>query len=169
MFFDFGWGTFKQSLRSVQRLPLTSTEATYPHVRLHQLREEDSLSYFLSMMASIPATIAVILINSEDSYALTSKFHSEEQTPPVPMLVVTKETGGKLMQIVDDNLRAVEVKISLPHSLSTPRSRSSLSGVCACVCVRACMHVYMCVHACVVSVCGHTQASTILYTYLRNK
>ena len=165
MFFDFGWGTFKQSLRSVQRLPLTSTEATYPHIRLHQLREDDSLSYFLSMMASIPATIAVILINSEDSYALTSKFHSEEQTPPVPMLVVTKETGGKLMQIVDDNLRAVEAKVSLPHSLSTPRSRSSLSGVCAyvhvCVCVCVCMRVW-CLYV-------HTQASTILYTYLRNK
>ena len=117
--FDYNFGPFKQSLRHLNWTSLTSTEATYPHIRLHQLREEDSLSYFLSMMASIPATMAVILINSENSYTLSSKFYSEEQTPPVPMLVVTKETGGKLLQLVEDNPRDMEAKIELAPGQSS--------------------------------------------------
>ena len=71
------------------------------------------------MMASIPATMAVILINSENSYTLSSKFYSEEQTPPVPMLVVTKETGGKLLQLVEDNPRDMEAKIELAPGQSS--------------------------------------------------
>ena len=109
--FEYGLGPFRQAVHSQDWTSLTSTEATYPHIRLHQLREEDSFSDFFSTMASIPATMAVVLINSEDSYTLTGKFHSEEQTPPVPMLVVTKETGGKLLQLVEDHPRDVQIKI----------------------------------------------------------
>ena len=109
--FEYGLGPFQQAVHSQDWTSLTSTEATYPHIRLHQLREEDSLSNFLSTMASIPATMAVILVNSEDSYTLSSKFHSEEQTPPVPMLVVTKETGKKILHLVEDHPRDVQIKI----------------------------------------------------------
>ena len=63
------------------------------------------------MMASIPATMAVILINSEDSYRLSDKFHTEDQSPPVPMLVVTQETGRELLRLVQENPREVKIKI----------------------------------------------------------
>ena len=109
--FDFGWGAFNQPPRPIDWIPLTLKEATFQHIRLHRLEEDNNLSDFISAMDSIPATMAVILINSEDSYTLPARFYSEEQTPPVPMLVVTKETGEKLMQLVEYNPRAVEAKV----------------------------------------------------------
>ena len=109
--FDYGWGSFNQSLRPFQQLPLALHEATYQHFRLHELTQEDSLSFFMSMMASIPATMAIVLINSDNSYQLSEKFLSEEQSPPVPVLLVTQETGRELLRLVKENTREVEAKI----------------------------------------------------------
>ena len=111
LYFEYGQGPFRQMVHSIPWTDLTTAETTYPHVRFHELKEEDSLSYFLSMMASIPATMAVILINSEDSYRLSDKFHTEAQSPPVPMLVVTQETGRELLRLVRENPREVKIKI----------------------------------------------------------
>ena len=164
--FDFGWGAFKQSLRPVQQLPLTDSETTYQHVRLHELKEEDSLSYFLSMMASIPATMAVILINSEDSYRLSDKFHTEDQSPPVPMLVVTQETGRELLRLVRENPREVEVKVVLPQSLpqSLPlRTHSSMSGMQSIYMYMYMYIIYMYIHVYTCIIYVHT--CTYMYMY----
>ena len=136
--FNYSFGPFRQSLRSINWVDITGTETTYPHVRLHELQEEDSLSYFLSMMASIPATMAVILINSEDSYRLSDKFHTEDQSPPVPMLVVTQETGRELLRLVRENPRQMEARVDLapgvnpqptsPTPPSTPASSMGFTG-----------------------------------------
>ena len=169
--FDFGWGAFSQSPRAIQWMPLTPTEATYQHIRLHELQEEDSLSDFLTTMASIPATMAVILINSEDSYRLSDKFHTEDQSPPVSMLVVTQETGRELLRLVRENPREVEVKVeisfrglSTPNMLSSPNTPDhSMSISCMYIPVHVHVHVYMymyvymyILHTSMYNTCVHT-------------
>ena len=110
--FDYGWGTFNQSsMRQFQKMPLTLYETTYVHVRLHKLTREDSLKFFMSMMASIPATMAVVLINFDNSYRLSEKFVSEGENAAVPMVLVTNETGLQLVKLLEDNPRDVEVTI----------------------------------------------------------
>ena len=111
--FDYMSAPFSLSLRTVNWVDLTANEATYPHIRLHELKEDDSLSSFMSMLASIPATLAVVLINTQDSYDLSKKFNSEEQGSPVPMLVVTKEAGRELLRLVQENARAIEASVDL--------------------------------------------------------
>ena len=111
--FDYMSAPFSLSLRMVNWVDLTANEATYPHIRLHELKEDDSLSSFMSMLASIPATLAVVLINTQDSYDLSKKFNSEEQGSPVPMLVVTKEAGQELLRLVQENTRAIEASVDL--------------------------------------------------------
>ena len=44
-------------------------------------------------------------------YRLAEKFQSEEQSPPVPVLVVTKDTGRELLRLVKENPRNVFVKV----------------------------------------------------------
>jgi hypothetical protein len=110
--FDYGWGTFNQSsVRQFQKMPLTLYETTYTHVRLHKLTREDSLKFFMSMMASIPATMAVVLINFDNSYRLLEKFVSEGENAAVPMVLVTNETGLQLMKLLEETPRDVEVTI----------------------------------------------------------
>ena len=125
--FDYMSAPFSLSLRFVNWVDITNKEATYPHVRLHELSEEDSLSFFMSTMASIPATMAVVLINSQSGYDLGKKFNSEEQGSPVPMVVVTKETGKELLRLVEENPRKVTVKVELSPN-AKPNSSPALSS-----------------------------------------
>ena len=109
--FDYGWGSFNQSLRPIQKMPLTLHETTFPHVRLHELTKYDSLQFFMSLMDSIPATLAVILVNFENNYQLSEGFLSNGETLPVPVILVTNETGSELLKFLHENPRDTEVTI----------------------------------------------------------
>ena len=130
--FDYTSAPVSLSLRPVNWVDLTTSEVTYPHIRLHELKEDDSLSFFLSTLASIPATWLVVLINTHDGYELSKKFRSEEQGSPVPMVVVTKKSGKELLRLVGENARAVEARLDLspaPKSQAGPFSLSSSQGL----------------------------------------
>ena len=137
--FDYMSAPFSLSLRAVNWVDLTAGEATYPHIRLHELTEDDSLTFFMSMLASIPATLAVILTNTHDGYDLSKKFGSEEEGCPVPMLVVTKETGREIARLIGENARSIEARVDLsPDAVKSHPSPAFSSpsplGVCVCVC-----------------------------------
>ena len=129
--FDYISAPFSLSLRSVNWVRLSHCEATSPHVRLHQLREEDSLSFFMSMLSSIPATLAVVLVNHRDGYELSERLGARSEGGcPVPMVVVTRETGRELERLLRENDRAVEVKIELASKTNpSPALSRSLSGI----------------------------------------
>ena len=127
---------FCSSLRHVSWADLTSTETTYPHIRLHQLSsEEDSLSFFLSTAVSLTANLAVILINNDDSFSLAGKLTSlsEDQILSVPVVMVTREMGAELQRLSKENFRDVEAMIELPpgqrDGISTPSSSRSVPGM----------------------------------------
>ena len=134
---------FSLSLRSVPWVDFTLGEATYPHVRLHQLKEEDSLSLFMSVLSSIPATLAVVLVNTRDNFDLAEKFarSDSEQGCPVPMLVVTKEAGREMTRIVAENDRNVEATVELgagskshpSPALSSPSPLGTCNYVNCCI------------------------------------
>ena len=115
--FDYCWGSFnKSSVRPFPKKPLTLHESTFPHFRLHKLTRDDSLKFFMSMMASIPATLVVILVNIDNTYQLSEKFVSEEgEIPSVPVILVTNETGCELMNLLETSPRDVKAEI---HSKS---------------------------------------------------
>ena len=158
--FDYVPAPFYSSLRAVPWADLSSTETTYPHLRLHQLSspsssssddDEDCLSFFFSTVASLTANLALVLINSDNSFTLAGKLQSlsENQIPPFPVVMVTKETGAELLKLSGEHLRDVEAMIELPpgqrepislpasppgqFSLSLSPYSSSLSYVC---CIR---------------------------------
>ena len=62
---------------------------------------------------------------------LVEKFQSEEQSPPVPVLVVTKDTGRELLRLVRENPREVFVKVdqlSLHDIVERGGERSKVMG-----------------------------------------
>ena len=70
--YEYVPGPYKQELNEIDWISLTVAEVTYPHIRLHDLKKEDSLSFFMSTMDSTPAALAVIFINSENNFRYTS-------------------------------------------------------------------------------------------------
>ena len=68
MDYEYAPGPYRQEIGDIDWVSLTTTETMYRHVRVHDLKREDSLSFFMSTMASTPAAIAVIFINSEEHF-----------------------------------------------------------------------------------------------------
>ena len=146
--FKFSMRSLSQSVPSINWTPLTTSETTFPHIRIHQLRADDSLSYFMATLSSIPAAMAIVLISPSTSHTLPGKYgEGEEVCPPVPLLVVTRETGEELMTLVEEHPRVVEVKvgganISRPHSLEFQREGSCKHMLTLYMYMLMCLHVY---------------------------
>ena len=143
--FDYISPPFSVSLRLVNWVRLSAGEAISQHIRVHQLREEDSLSSFLSMLSSIPATMAVVLINYLDGFEVSERLCvGGEQESPVPMVVVTRESGREILRLLAENKRAVEAmvevapgsKVNLSPSLSSPSQSGTYTYVCIIHCIQ---------------------------------
>lgn len=115
--FDFVPAPFNTSLCSISWVDLTTSEATFPHICLHELSNEDSLSFFIFTQASVAATMGIVLINSENNYTLSKKFQSEVQGSQVSVVMVTKETGKELLKLARDNIREIEAMVELPPGM----------------------------------------------------
>ena len=127
--FDYVAAPFCASLRPVGWTDITTGEATYPHVRLYELTsKEDSLSFFMSTMASITATTAIVLVNARNDFKFSRKFRTEEQTPSVPVVMVTKETGAELLALARENFREVEAMLELSPDQKSRQLVSPLSS-----------------------------------------
>ena len=108
------WPSFCESRPDIQWACLTTHEVTYPHVRLYTLSGEDSITMFVSFLeqlSSVPATMAIVLINTEESYDLDAKFSTGYRDVPVPVVIVKKKTGDALMKLVERYSRDLEASI----------------------------------------------------------
>ena len=78
--FDFVWAPFHQIPRAVawQRLALHGT--TFSHLRLHNLSDSDDLGDFLTLMSSIPSTLALVLVNTASHYRSGTVQHTVRQS-----------------------------------------------------------------------------------------
>ena len=129
--FDYRWARFNQTPRTIDWRPLALREVTFPHIRLHQMHDRDSLGDFLTVMDSIPATMAVILVNTDNSLQLAEKFVFEGQSSPIPVLVVSADTGRSILKLMEGNLRGVEARVdTVLKGLLTPNASSPLTSLC---------------------------------------
>ena len=111
---------------------LTSSEATYPHVRLYELpsNDDDSLSFFLSTLANETATVAIVLINSKNNLKFSRKFTTmttDEQSLSVPVVMVAREVGAELVGLARENFREVEAMMEVPPDLMKRETLSPLN------------------------------------------
>ena len=124
------WPPFTESRPHIDWTSMTTYEDTYPHIRLYELSMEDSLSTFLSFidtLSSIPATMGIILINTEESYALEEKFNARRGDTPVPIVVVKRKAGLSLKEHLEHYPRKVMAKIQGEESskLKIPKAGDS--------------------------------------------
>ena len=115
---------------------------------------EDSLSTFLSFiesLSSIPATMAIILINTEESYDLDEKFNSHRGDMPVPIVVVKRKVGLGLLQQLERHPRKViariegeeSSKLEIPKAGDSPEIKDDRGETYH---VHIYVHTYTCIH-----------------------
>ena len=68
--------------------------------QIYLLKIGDSLSPYLSTVESMPATQALVLVNTTDSLQLDQTYFTEGQTPPVPTVVIGKSNGEKILEFL---------------------------------------------------------------------
>ena len=95
---------------------LAKSQVTFPNMQLYELKEGMSLGSVMSTVNSMPSTKALLLINIDNTFEVNSEFHPNDENPSVPILVVTKEVGALLIELVEANPRAVEVKVELKEA-----------------------------------------------------
>ena len=108
------WPPFSDSRPHISYTSITAHEVTFAHIRLYELSLEDSLSSFLSFLeslSSIPSTIAIVLINTEESYDLEERFNAYRGETPVPIVVVKRKAGLGLKTQLERYPRKVEARI----------------------------------------------------------
>ena len=119
-FFPYVWAPTVQTPCPLKWTPLSKHEVTYPHIRCHQLQEEENtalpLNYLLANLDSCASTIALLIINKNNGYNIEASFPPESEMSPFPILIVTAETGKALSSLLDAG--EVEARIELPAALS---------------------------------------------------
>ena len=93
-------------------------------------------TFLLSFLANVSCLIHMSVSFSK-IYRLSEKLASSLQTPPVPVVVVTRETGRELARLLEEHPRELEARIetalkgplSPSVSSTTSPSRSELPGL----------------------------------------
>ena len=74
------------------------------------------LKYLLANLDSCASTMALLVINTKNSYNIEASLPPESEMSPFPILLVTSETGKALSSLLDAG--EVEAMIELPAPLS---------------------------------------------------
>jgi len=113
--FEYEWASIRQTPQPLDWTPVVMYDATYEHVRCHQLQPEDDLPSLLANLDSSPGTKALLLINNENKFFIQQSLLAEDQVSMYPVLVITSESGKVLTHILKKNERgAVKVKVDIP-------------------------------------------------------
>ena len=104
---DCEWA-FSDVTEEIDWLPLATSQVTFPNILLHELKEEASLEFF-----TVQSTKALLLINTNNSFDIDEKFYPRSEKPSVPTLIVGRDIGIALHNLVDTNPRSVEAMVQL--------------------------------------------------------
>ena len=107
------WAPFNEKTHEIDWLPLVTYQVTFENMTIHQLKEEDSMDFFMSTLYSIPSIKAVLLINTENNLHIDKKFCPKSEKTPVPTLVLARDVGIALRDLADINPRNIDVKVAI--------------------------------------------------------
>ena len=112
------WAPFSSPSVLKDPMNLIKSPITYSNMVMHELKEGASMGFFLSTVESMSSTKALLLVNTDSTLAVDTKFYPAGDVS-LPTLVVTKEVGTALSRLIDDNPRSVKVQIEALKRKST--------------------------------------------------
>ena len=120
--FLYAWAPISQARCSFSWTPLSKHEVAYQHVHCHQLQVGENVNLTLKSLLpnlnSCAGIVALLLINTDNTYNIEANFPSRDEISSFPILIVTSETGKAISSILDRG--EVEAKINLPAIHAEP-------------------------------------------------
>ena len=125
--FEYKWASIKQTPHSFEWTPVIQQDATYDHVRCHDVQPGGNLPAFLANLDNSPGTKALILINTENSCIIDSSLLPEDHVSVLPVLTIAKKSGNTLTHLIKENEPGtVKVKVHcFPASTQSIESASA--------------------------------------------
>ena len=115
----YAWAPISQARCSFAWTPLSKHEVAYQHIRCHQLQVGENVNLtLLPNLNSCAGIVALLLINTDNTYNIEANFPSRDGISSFPILIVTSETGKAISSILDSG--EVEAKIDLPAIHAEP-------------------------------------------------
>ena len=118
--FTYALSPLTDKLTPVDWKLLVTEKVESQHIRCHELQAGDNLSELIASFQKAHA-LAVVLINTSDSYILQSSFLEETQEGQFPVLVLTRSDGVELLKKVEQ-FENVFAQITAEAFVDTPMS-----------------------------------------------
>ena len=144
-YLNYDWAPVTVSSTTIEWLPLSKGDMSYPHVRCHDLKDSDDIPLLMSALDSGSSAAALILINTQENFQIDPALLPMDEKWSIPVLVVHSTAGRFLTDILTQHPRDVEVKVGLesvehmPAQEVIPKDESSEdtglsynSGMCVC-------------------------------------
>lgn len=113
--FEYKWASIQHTPQSFDWTPVIMHDATYEHVRCHQLQPEEDLPSLMANLDSSPGTKALLLINTENNFAIHESLLAKDQVSLYPVLIIAAGSGKVLTNVLEKNESgAVKLKVDIP-------------------------------------------------------
>lgn len=89
---------------------ISNEDVQSQHIRCHELHSGDNVRELFNQFKKAHSK-ALILINTQNSYSLNSEFVQEIERGRYPIVVVAKDDGAALIQLIESYVDQVEAKI----------------------------------------------------------
>ena len=121
--FTYALSPLTDKLTPVDWKLLVTEDVECQHIRYHELRDGEN---FLELITDLQKahTLAVVLINTSENYSLCASFliGIQESHISVPVLLLTRSDGMKLLNKVEKCNENVFARISVESGVDAPKS-----------------------------------------------
>ena len=128
--FDYVWAPTTAEPQPFSWTSFTTESVQFDHIQCYYLKEGDDLPVIVTQLDNNPSAMALVLVNTENTYNIGPNYLPESGTSwAFPIIVVTSETGDKIRTILGEHSEKVEVEVTIPALSLTP-------GNYTCICFK---------------------------------
>ena len=112
--FDFTWSPVTEVPQMIDWVDIRKDESTSPHIRCYWLddeKEEEVPTLMAIVLES--STVALLLVNTKDSFEIESKFLPPNEKCVFPVAVVTHKIGQTLKGVLDRYENEVQARLEI--------------------------------------------------------
>ena len=108
--FTYSFSPFMDKAIKMDWKCISNEDVQSQHIRCHELQSGDNICELFHQFKKAHSK-ALILINTQNNYSLNSEFVEELERGWYPIVVVTKDDGAALIQLIESHGDQVEAKI----------------------------------------------------------
>lgn len=108
--FTYAYGPFMDEAVNMDWKCIANEDVQSQHIRCHELQAGDNVQELVYRFKKAHSK-ALVLINTQNSYSLDSEFVEKIERGRYPIVVVTKDDGAALTQLIESHVDQLEAKL----------------------------------------------------------